>query len=449
MDRKDFFHIRTFGCQMNVHDSEQMAELLKQAGHEETTQEKKADLLIVNTCSIRRKAEQKVMSLLGRYRGLKETKPSLLIAVCGCMAQKYGDELKEQFPQVDIVVGTHNIDRIPGMIERVRREERPPAETDFRESVPSIGIIAPPRRGAVSAFVTIMQGCNNFCAFCVVPHLRGREESRPMKEIVREVEYLAEQGIKEITLLGQNVNSYGGMLKNGDNFPRLLREIDAVEPLKRIRFTTSHPKDLSSELMACFGSLNKLCEHIHLPVQSGSNRILERMNRRYNASEYIEKVEELRKFCPSIAITTDIIVGFPGEEEEDFRDTLKLMEAVKFDGAFSFKYSIREGTRAAAFEGHVDEGVKGIRLMELQALQERHTLDWNRSLEGRTEEVLVEGFSRNSGKDMTGRTRSNRIVNFPGSSALIGKMLPVKITEAHAHSLRAERTDEEEVPHAG
>jgi len=434
---------------MNVHDSEQMAELLKQAGHEETTQEKKADLLIVNTCSIRRKAEQKVMSLLGRYRGLKETKPSLLIAVCGCMAQKYGDELKEQFPQVDIVVGTHNIDRIPGMIERVRREERPPAETDFRESVPSIGIIAPPRRGAVSAFVTIMQGCNNFCAFCVVPHLRGREESRPMKEIVREVEYLAEQGIKEITLLGQNVNSYGGMLKNGDNFPRLLREIDAVEPLKRIRFTTSHPKDLSSELMACFGSLNKLCEHIHLPVQSGSNRILERMNRRYNASEYIEKVEELRKFCPSIAITTDIIVGFPGEEEEDFRDTLKLMEAVKFDGAFSFKYSIREGTRAAAFEGHVDEGVKGIRLMELQALQERHTLDWNRSLEGRTEEVLVEGFSRNSGKDMTGRTRSNRIVNFPGSSALIGKMLPVKITEAHAHSLRAERTDEEEVPHAG
>jgi len=434
---------------MNVHDSEQMAELLKQAGHEETTQEKKADLLIVNTCSIRRKAEQKVMSLLGRYRGLKETKPSLLIAVCGCMAQKYGEELKEQFPQVDLVVGTHNIDRIPGMIERARREESPQAETDFRESVPSIGIIAPPRRGAVSAFVTIMQGCNNFCAFCVVPHLRGREESRPMKEIVREVECLAEQGIKEITLLGQNVNSYGGMLKNGDNFPRLLREIDAVESLERIRFTTSHPKDLSSELTACFGSLKKLCEHIHLPVQSGSNRILERMNRRYNASEYMEKVEELRRFCPSIAITTDIIVGFPGEEEEDFRDTLNLMEAVKFDGAFSFKYSIREGTRAAAFDGHVDERVKGIRLMELQALQERHTLDSNRSLEGRTEEVLVEGFSRNSGKDVTGRTRSNRIVNFPGSNALIGKTLPVKITKAHAHSLRGERTEEEEVPHAG
>ena len=268
---------------MNVHDSEQMAELLKQAGHEETTQVKKADILIVNTCSIRRKAEQKVFSLLGRYRGLKEKNPSLLIAVCGCMAQKYRDELKEQFPEVDLIVGTHNIDRIPGMIERARREERPLAETGFRESVPSIGIIAPPRRGAVSAFVTIMQGCNNFCAFCVVPHLRGREESRPMKDILGEVEYLADHGIKEVTLLGQNVNSYGSTLKNGDNFPRLLREMEAMESLERIRFTTSHPKDLSPALMECFGSLKKLCEHIHLPVQAGSNRILARMNRRYTS----------------------------------------------------------------------------------------------------------------------------------------------------------------------
>jgi len=447
--KKLHFHIRTFGCQMNVHDSEQAAELLTGAGYGETSESGTADILIVNTCSIRRKAEQKVMSLLGRYRRLKERKPSRVVAVCGCMAQKYGESLLEQFPQVDLVVGTHNIDRLPAMIEQARREGKPLTETAFRDSVPSIGIIAPPRRECLSAYVTIMQGCNNFCAFCVVPHLRGREESRPLGDVLHEVETLTARGIREITLLGQNVNSYGGTLGNGDNFPRLLRELDGIPSLERVRFTTSHPKDLSPELMECFGSLNKLCEHIHLPVQSGSDRVLKRMNRRYSASQYLEKVRKLKEICPSIAITTDIIVGFPGEEEGDFRDTLNLMDAVKFDGAFSFKYSIREGTKAASFEDHVEERIKGARLTELQALQEKHTLEKNRSREGMTEAVLVEGPSRNAAEDVTGRTRSNRIVNFPGTPAMIGRTLPVKITRACAHSLRGEYTEVEEDPHAG
>lgn len=443
------FHIRTFGCQMNVHDSEQLGELLRRSGHAETARERKADLIVVNTCSIRRKAEQKVFSLLGRFRGLKEANPALLIAVCGCMAQKFKGELIEQFPQVDLVAGTHNIDRIPALVERLRNGDGPLVETDFRESVPSIGVVVPPGPGRVSAWVTIMQGCNNFCAFCVVPHLRGREESRPLGDILREIEALAEGGVREVTLLGQNVNSYGATLGNGDTFPRLLREIDAVEGLERIRFTTSHPKDLSDELIDCFRSVRKLCGHIHLPVQSGSDRILERMNRRYTAAAYVDRVERLRRTCPGIAVTTDIIVGFPGETDEDFRATLALMKTVKFDGAFSFKYSVREGTAASRFDGHLDERVKGARLTELQALQERHTLERNRLVEGRREEVLVEGFSRNSGNDVTGRTRSNRIVNFPGNAAMIGRTLPVRIVEACAHSLRGERPGNEEVTHAG
>lgn len=433
---------------MNVHDSEQLSELLRRSGHVETAREKKADLIIVNTCSIRRKAEQKVFSLLGRFRNLKEAKPGLRIAVCGCMAQKFRGELIEQFPQVDLVAGTHNIDRIPALLDRVRNGGGPLVETDFRETVPSIGIVAPPEPGRVSAWVTIMQGCNNFCAFCVVPHLRGREESRPSRDILREIEVLAGGGVREVTLLGQNVNSYGATLGNGDTFPRLLREIDAVEGLERIRFTTSHPKDLSEELIDCFRTVKKLCGHIHLPVQSGSDRILKRMNRRYTAAAYVDRVERLRKACPGIAVTTDIIVGFPGETDEDFRETLALMETVKFDGAFSFKYSIREGTAAARFDGHLDEQVKGARLLELQALQERHTLERNRLLEGAWEEVLVEGFSRNSGNDVSGRTRSNRIVNFPGNAAMIGQTLSVRIVEACAHSLRGTRPGSEEVIHA-
>jgi tRNA-2-methylthio-N6-dimethylallyladenosine synthase len=444
-----FFHIRTFGCQMNVHDSEQLRELLRRSGHVETARERKADLIVVNTCSIRRKAEQKVFSLLGRFKNLKEANPALLIAVCGCMAQKFQGELIEQFPQVDLVAGTHNIDRIPALLNRLRNGGGPLVETDFRESVPSIGIVAPPAPGRVSAWVTIMQGCNNFCAFCVVPHLRGREESRPLRDVLGEIEVLADGGVREVTLLGQNVNSYGATLGNGDTFPRLLREIDAVEGLERIRFTTSHPKDLSDELIDCFRSVKKLCGHIHLPVQSGSDRILRRMNRHYTASAYRDRVERLRRACPGIAVTTDIIVGFPGETDEDFRETLALMETVKFDGAFSFKYSVREGTAAAGFDGHLDERVKGARLTELQALQERHTLERNRLLEGGWEEVLVEGFSRNSRNDVTGRTRSNRVVNFPGDAAMIGKTLSVRIVEACAHSLRGERPGNEEVTHAG
>jgi tRNA-2-methylthio-N6-dimethylallyladenosine synthase len=290
----------------------------------------------------------------------------------------------------------------------------------------------------VSTFVTIMQGCNNFCAYCVVPHLRGREQSRPLPEILREIETLAAQGIREVTLLGQNVNSYGQTLPGKTDFTQLISTIGKVPGIGRIRFTTSHPKDLSPRLIACFGEIASLCEHIHLPVQSGSDRVLRRMNRGYTAEAYREKVAELRRVCPEISITSDVIVGFPGEEEEDFQQTLELMREIRFDNLFSFQYSEREGTAAVGMDRPVSEGVKRERLRALQALQAAHTLEKNRACIGRCESVLVERPNRNGCEEMTGRTRGNRIVHFPGRTGLIGKTVSVRIVEAFPHSLRGE-----------
>jgi tRNA-2-methylthio-N6-dimethylallyladenosine synthase len=283
-----------------------------------------------------------------------------------------------------------------------------------------------------------MQGCNNFCAYCVVPHLRGREESRPLPEILREVEMLAGHGIREVTLLGQNVNSYGQTLPEKTDFAELIGAIGKVSGMERIRFTTSHPKDLSARLIACFGGVASLCEHIHLPVQSGSDRVLRRMNRGYTAAAYREKVAALRRACPGISITSDVIVGFPGEEEGDFQETLELMREIRFDNLFSFQYSEREGTAAVGMDRPVCDSVKRERLRMLQTLQEEHTLEKNRACVRRLEEVLVEGPSRNGSEDMTGRTRGNRIVNFPGTTGLIGKTISVRIVEAFPHSLRGE-----------
>jgi len=429
-------YIRTFGCQMNVHDSEKIMTLMKQSGYDHTENIREADLIIINTCSIREKAENKIYSELGRLRMLKTERPDIMIGVGGCLAQQKGAAFLRKYPFVDIIFGTHQIHRIPDFVKSVERRKRKIVGTDFCESVKSLDITPVPGHGKISAFVTIMQGCNNYCSFCVVPYLRGREESRTPRSIIEEIMTLASQGIKEVILLGQNVNSYGRTLGNGYNFSTLLNKIDEIENIERIRFTTSHPKDLSEGLINCFTETEKLCEHIHLPVQSGSDRILGMMNRGYTASDYREKVEKLRSSCSGISITSDIIVGFPGETEEDFQSTLDLMEKIRFDNTFSFKYSEREGTAAVALGGKVSECVKLERLRILQSLQDKHALERNSELTGRNENVLIEDYAKNSRDDVMGRTRTNKIVNIKGGSELMGKTVPIIITEAYQHSLR-------------
>jgi len=431
-------YIQTFGCQMNVQDAEKMAALLGTSGYGTTDDPEQADLILLNSCSIREKAAQKIYSQLGRFRVLKEKKPDLLIGVGGCLAQQCGERLFRRAPYVNLVFGTHQIHRLPEMVGDLEQSGGRIVETGFCDRVRSLDIPAQPTTGAVSTYVTIMQGCNNFCAYCVVPHLRGREESRPMAEILREVEALAGQGIREVTLLGQNVNSYGRTLPAGNDFTELIRAIGEVPGIERIRFTTSHPKDLSPRLIACFGGLDSLCEHIHLPVQSGSDRVLRRMNRGYTVEAYLGKMASLRRSCPGIAITSDVIVGFPGESEEDFQQTLGLMREIRFDNLFSFQYSERKGTAAAGMDNPVSDEVKRERLRTLQALQEEHTLQKNRACVGKREEILVEGMSRDRLEDMMGRTRGNRIVNFPGTTDLIGKIISVRIVDAFLHSLRGE-----------
>jgi tRNA-2-methylthio-N6-dimethylallyladenosine synthase len=433
-----YLYIQTFGCQMNIHDSEQMAELLKGEKYQQTDDIKKADLVIVNTCSIREKAEQKAYSQIGRLRSLKKTRPHVKIAVGGCLAQQWKRDLLDKVPYVDIVFGTHNIHRLPELIRDVERNRMARVETSFELETKSLGVLTLPENGNVTAFVTVMQGCDNYCAFCVVPYLRGREESRKAADIIEEVKALVDHGVKEITLLGQNVNSYGKSFGNGYGLSKLIKDIGIIDGIKRIRFTTSQPRDLTDDIIHCFRDVDVLCEHLHLPVQSGSDRILEKMNRHYSRRDYLEKISKLREVCPRISITSDVIVGFPGEKEEDFIRTMDLMEDVRFDQLFSFKYSDRPGTRASLMVDKVDEDTKRERLLRLQALQKRITLEKNKVLEGATEQVLVEGRSRNSGEDAMGRTSSNRIVNFRGGPEWKGRMASVRITRAYPHSLRGE-----------
>ncbi|MFA7464597.1 MAG: tRNA (N6-isopentenyl adenosine(37)-C2)-methylthiotransferase MiaB [Syntrophales bacterium] len=434
--RHKSFYIYTFGCQMNVHDSEQMGALLRDSGCRPAADPAAADIVIVNTCSIREKADQKAHSLLGRLRRMKQKNPRLIVGVAGCLAQQWGEEFARRIPGLDLVVGTHNIHLIPEMIARVQTCGAPLVETSFRDEVNSIGIFAPPGNGAVSAFVTVMQGCDNFCAYCVVPYLRGREQSRRPEDILGEIGKLAGRGISEVTLLGQNVNSYGVSFGNGYDFASLLRDVAGVKGVERIRFTTSHPKDLSERIARCFAEIGSLCEHIHLPVQSGSDSVLTAMNRGYRAAEYIKKVDKLRQMCSNISVTSDIIVGFPGETEEDFRHTIRLMERVRFDGLFSFRYSDRPGTAAAKFAAKVEDKVKRERLSELQRLQDGITLEKHEAAVGSVEEILIEGYSRNSRAEISGRTRTNKIVNLEGGPEWIGKTVPVRIEKAYLHSLR-------------
>ncbi len=429
-------YIKTFGCQMNEHDSERMLTLLEGCGYRETKQWEDAYLILINTCSVREKPEQKVYSIVGRLQRLKSESPDIILGVAGCVAQQEGELLLARFPALDFIVGPGKIQRIPELLHRVEEGRRGLCEVGFEES-PSCDSILP-HASQLRAYVTIMEGCDNFCSYCIVPHVRGRERSRPSGEIVPEIEALVENGTKEVILLGQNVNSYAAHDPADLTFPQLLATINGIRGLERIRFTTSHPRDLTEELIESFRRVERLCEHIHLPFQAGSNRVLEKMDRGYTREEYVAKIGKLREMVPDISITADVMVGFPGERDEDFAQTLELLQEVEFDSLFSFKYSPRKGTAAAQLRDDVSPKVKQQRLEILQNLQREITLKKNKVLEGKVREVLVEGCSRNSPHEMMGRTRCNRIVNFPGGSEVVGELVKVKIRKGLPNSLRGE-----------
>ncbi|MBN2468070.1 MAG: tRNA (N6-isopentenyl adenosine(37)-C2)-methylthiotransferase MiaB [Deltaproteobacteria bacterium] len=431
-------YLKTFGCQMNVNDSQHMLNLLAAHGYVPTPTPDKADLLLVNTCSVREKSEQKFYSLLGRLISLRKS-ASVLLCVGGCVAQQEGEKLLERFPYVDVIFGTGSISRLPMLVEKARKTGKVQIDTSFEDEFLSVAGSNGSIASDIKAFLTIMKGCNNFCSFCVVPYVRGREKSRPSGEILREAEHLVGSGVKEITLLGQNVNSYGQTCSGEVTFPELLRKINGIPGLHRIRFTTSHPKDLSQDLIRCFGELEKLCPHLHLPLQSGSTRILKMMNRGYTREGYRDLIQRLRAVCPHIAITTDIIVGFPGETETDFQETVDIVHEIEYDEFYSFKYSDRPNTRASKSLTKVSDKEKARRLSLLQEVQKHITLRKNRRLVGNTAEVLVEGCSKTNAKRLTGRSGSNKVINFEGLPELRGKLVQVEITEAFLHSFLGRR----------
>jgi tRNA-2-methylthio-N6-dimethylallyladenosine synthase len=435
------YFIKTMGCQMNVHDSEKIAGIFSEAGHLEAGGFNKADVIVLNTCSIREKAEQKFYSELGRLKKVKESNPDLKIAVAGCIARQRGENLFKRFPYVDFVFGPNNIDSVQSWIKNGPRTTFDVRRSTALEDNPEYPtkILPVKREGQVRAWVSIMYGCDNFCAYCVVPYTRGRERSRPVIDIYNEVESIAKQGFKEITLLGQNVNSYGKKLPEDIDFPDLLMKIHEVNGIERIRFVTSHPRDFSEKLIKAMSNLPKLCEHLHLPVQSASDKVLKLMNRGYTYSEYKEKIDSLRNAIPGIAITTDIIVGFPGETDKDYQLTVNALSEIEYDGIFAFKYSKRPDTKALILTDHVYEKTKSRRLTDVLELQKSVTYKKNKAIEGEILEILVEGVSENDPDKLTGRTRTNKIVNFYGDNSDIGNVIKVKILEAKQHSLFGER----------
>ena len=434
MNQKKLY-IKTMGCQMNVYDSEAMARVLAPMGYELTPHKKDADCLLLNTCAIRAKAEQKVFSYLGRLTGLKGNNPDLIIGVGGCVAQQEAKRIFDRAPHVDFVFGPQAINRLPGMVSQAEKGKRHVAATEFVDFFEEIKQPLTDT-SSVSAFVTIMSGCDNFCTYCVVPYVRGREMSREGKAILAEVESLAAQGVKEITLLGQNVNSYGNKEGFG-SFAELLRLVHEVEGVERIRFTTSHPKDMSPELIRAFAELPKLCKHIHLPVQSGSNRILKKMNRGYTREDYLGKVQALREACPEIRLTTDIIAGFPSETEEDFQDTMDLIRRADYDSLFAFMYSDRVLAPAAKFPDKLGEEVKSRRLASILEVSEEITRAKHAAMVGSRQRVLVEGRSVQNPEQWRGRTGGHVTVNFlaPSCSGLVGKQVDVLIENGYSNSL--------------
>jgi len=435
-------HIITFGCQMNEADSEKMAGILRSEGYVLTGSPENADVIVINTCSIRAKAEQKVFSLTGRLRELKKKRPHLVMVMAGCMAQRLGEGLLERDAGLDVIVGTGRMSRIPALLRTAR--DRGGTAVDVREEWAGEHPAAPARKGVFKAWINIMFGCDNYCAYCVVPFVRGREWSRQPDEIVAEAVSLGKEGYREITLLGQNVNSYGAGLVLPSSFPRLLRELDGKSEIPRIRFTTSHPKDFSEELIAAIGGLPSVCEAVHLPLQAGGDTVLRRMNRGYSLGEYEAIYDMIRDRIPEVAVTTDIIVGFPGETQQEFEETLGALRRMRFDSIFSFRFSPREGTAAWEMEDDVSEGEKKARLMEVQSLQRQISVSRNRELLGREVEVLVEGPSRKDPERLSGRTRDNRIVHFSGPGLLAGTFCMVRITEAGFVALGGEVVPEDD-----
>jgi tRNA-2-methylthio-N6-dimethylallyladenosine synthase len=439
-------YIKTFGCQMNERDSEIIEQLLAQEGYVSTSIAEGADVILINTCSIREKAEQKVFSLLGSLREEKTKNPALLLGVTGCVAQQEGERIRERMPHVDLVVGTQQIYQLPEMLARLQqritvKEVATNLETSF--AIPPfqkllVGASPSPSLHGFKRYVTIMQGCNNYCSYCVVPTTRGREISRPMADIIEEVEILVGQGIMEITLLGQNVNSYGMTNEVGDekvSFPTLLRRVAGIKGLRRLRFTTSNPKDLSEELMRCFAEIENLCPHFHLPVQSGSNAVLQRMNRKYTAESYLNQVALLRSYRSDIALATDIIVGFPGETDTDFQATMDLLNSVRFHSSFSFKYSDRPHTRSLAFGDKIPDEVKSMRLATFQGRQDCICFERNSEYIGSEVEIMIESIGHS---DIKGRTPTNHIVhcNRPTGTLSPGDLVVVRIDHAGKHSLK-------------
>lgn len=433
-------YIQTYGCQMNERDSERIIGMMGQMNYTATDRVEEADLILLNTCSVRDRAEQKVYSALGRWRELKEKRGGLIIGVGGCVAQQEGEALLRRVPHLDLVFGTHNIHKLAQMVQDVELLGNRPVEVAFYHD--PFYMEDPAGRTEVQgarAFVTILQGCDKVCSFCIVPHVRGRETSRPSEKILREIQDLVGHGVKEVMLLGQNVNSYGKTSRGEMTFPQLLRRINAIEGLERIRFTTSHAQDLSPELIEAYRTLEKLCEHLHLPVQSGSDRVLQRMRRGYTREEYMGRIRRLRERCPGVALSTDILVGFPGESEEEFGETLEILRQVEYDEAFVFAYSPRPHTVSAKiYSDEVPEEVKKERLSRVLSLQRGISLKKNREKVGGVEEILVDGPSKLGRGQIMGRTRANRIVNAIGPESVIGESVQVRITAATANSLLGE-----------
>lgn len=441
VDRKRF-HTVTFGCQMNKHDSERVAGMLVAAGHTPVDAPEEADIILFNTCAVREHAAQRLYGRVGAMKSLKRKNPALVIAIGGCLAQKEGGELLQRLPHADVVFGTFNLSGVPSLIDAAAKGERLWRLQKDYDGLPSDLPLL--RHQEHHAWVTVSVGCNNFCSYCIVPYVRGREISRPIEEVCDEVQKLATEGVAEITLLGQNVNSYGTDIYGRSRFADLLSALDSVSGLKRIRFATSHPKDLTGDIVEAVSQSEKTCEHFHLPVQSGSDRILRHMNRKYGRDQYARLAEMIRDRIPGASITTDIIVGYPGETEADFEGTLSLVERVQFDQAFTFIFSAREGTRAAAADDQVSGEVKRERFGRLVAVQTGIGQEKNRALIGRSVEVLVEGPSRKNEALMTGRTRTNKVVNFPGKRNLRSRVVPVLVKEARPWHLMGIADDRRE-----
>ena len=440
LGRPLFACARTFGCQMNARDSEKLTGILEQIGYVEESDEEKADFVIYNTCTVRENANQRVYGRLGQLNRVKKQNPHMMIGLCGCMMQEpeVVEKLKKSYRFVDLIFGTHNIFKFAELIV-TRMESKRMVIDIWKDTDKIVEDLPSERKYSFKSGVNIMFGCNNFCSYCIVPYVRGRERSRNPEDIIREIQNLVKDGVVEVMLLGQNVNSYGKTLEEPMSFAQLLKEIEKIEGLKRIRFMTSHPKDLSDELIEVMSTSQKICRHLHLPVQSGSSRILDKMNRRYTKEHYLELVEKIRRAVPDISLTTDIIVGFPGETEEDFQETMDVVRKVRYDSAFTFIYSKRTGTPAAVMEEQVPEEVVKDRfdrlLKEVQSISAETCSVYTNTVQ----EVLVETVNDHDPSLMTGRMSNNLLVHFPGEESLIGRIVPVELKECKGFYYIGER----------